>query len=255
MPQDFNDTIPGTDVKRGMDKDDLIVITGAGGFIAGSLTRYFAEQGYTNIRAIDRKPLPDWYLRVPGVESICCRSQRRGQCHRGGQRRDRGLQPRGRHGRHGLHRELPRRVPALDPGQHAPDRGLLPGRRGALLLQLQRLRLQHRPAEEPRGHRAQGVGRLSGHGRARLRLGEAGQRDVLPGVLGGARPRDPHRPLPQHLRPQRHLVRRPREGARRDVPQGPRGPGQRRHEDRDLGRRRADPLASATSTTASTAST
>jgi len=71
MPQDFNDTIPGTDVKRGMDKDDLIVITGAGGFIAGSLTRYFAEQGYTNIRAIDRKPLPDWYLRVPGVESIC----------------------------------------------------------------------------------------------------------------------------------------------------------------------------------------
>jgi len=71
MPQDFNDIIPGTDVKRGMNKDDLIVIAGAGGFIAGSLTRYFAEQGYTNIRAIDRKPLPDWYLRVPGVESIC----------------------------------------------------------------------------------------------------------------------------------------------------------------------------------------
>ncbi len=70
MPQDFNDTIPGTDVARGMNKDDLIVIAGAGGFIAGSLTRYFAEQGYTNIRAIDRKPLPDWYLRVPGVESI-----------------------------------------------------------------------------------------------------------------------------------------------------------------------------------------
>ena len=70
MSQAFNDTIPGTDVQRGMNKDDLIVIAGAGGFIAGSLTRYFAEQGYTNIRAIDRKPLPDWYLRVPGVESI-----------------------------------------------------------------------------------------------------------------------------------------------------------------------------------------
>jgi nucleoside-diphosphate-sugar epimerase len=66
----FNDTIPGTDVRRELDQDDLIVITGAGGFIAGSLTRYFAEQGYTRIRAIDRKPLPDWYLRVPGVESI-----------------------------------------------------------------------------------------------------------------------------------------------------------------------------------------
>ena len=70
MPQAFDDTIPGTDIQRGMNKDDLIVITGAGGFIAGSLTRYFAEQGYTNIRAVDRKPLPDWYLRVPGVESI-----------------------------------------------------------------------------------------------------------------------------------------------------------------------------------------
>ena len=41
-------------------KDDLIVITGAGGFIAGALTRHFHEQGFTRIRAIDRKPLPDW---------------------------------------------------------------------------------------------------------------------------------------------------------------------------------------------------
>jgi len=67
----FSTTIPGTDIDRGLGKDDLIVIAGAGGFIAGSLTRYFSEQGYTNIRAVDRKPLPDWYLRVPGVESVC----------------------------------------------------------------------------------------------------------------------------------------------------------------------------------------
>ena len=51
-------------------KDDLIVVTGAGGFIAGSLVRYFADQGFTNIRAIDKKPLPEWYQRVPGVESL-----------------------------------------------------------------------------------------------------------------------------------------------------------------------------------------
>ncbi|HYO41668.1 MAG TPA: NAD-dependent epimerase/dehydratase family protein, partial [Candidatus Limnocylindrales bacterium] len=70
MTAPFTDTIPGTAVTRGLAKDDLIVVAGAGGFIAGSLTRYFTEQGYTNIRAIDRKPLPDWYLRVPGVESI-----------------------------------------------------------------------------------------------------------------------------------------------------------------------------------------
>jgi GDP-D-mannose 3',5'-epimerase len=54
----------------GMNKDDLIVIAGAGGFIAGSLVRYFHNQGFTRIRAIDRKPLPEWYQRVPGVESL-----------------------------------------------------------------------------------------------------------------------------------------------------------------------------------------
>ncbi|MEE8450933.1 MAG: NAD-dependent epimerase/dehydratase family protein [Thermoguttaceae bacterium] len=52
-------------------KDDLIVIGGAGGFIAGSLVRYFHDRGFTRIRAIDKKPLPDWYQRVPAVESLC----------------------------------------------------------------------------------------------------------------------------------------------------------------------------------------
>ncbi len=57
--------------KRNLKKDDLIVIAGAGGFIAGSLTRFFHDQGYTRIRAIDKKPLPNWYQRIPGVECIC----------------------------------------------------------------------------------------------------------------------------------------------------------------------------------------
>ena len=52
-------------------KDDQIVITGAGGFIAGALTRYFHDQGFTNIRAVDKKSLPDWYQRVEGVECLC----------------------------------------------------------------------------------------------------------------------------------------------------------------------------------------
>ena len=54
-----------------INKDDLIVIGGAGGFIAGALARYFHDQGFTRIRAIDKKPLPDWYQRVPGVENLC----------------------------------------------------------------------------------------------------------------------------------------------------------------------------------------
>ena len=51
-------------------KDDLIVITGAGGFIAGSLAAHFRRKGFTRIRAVDKKPLYEWYQRVPGAESI-----------------------------------------------------------------------------------------------------------------------------------------------------------------------------------------
>jgi nucleoside-diphosphate-sugar epimerase len=57
-------------IDRKLNRDDLIVIAGAGGFIAGSLVRYFHDLGYTRIRAIDRKPLPEWYQRTPGVECI-----------------------------------------------------------------------------------------------------------------------------------------------------------------------------------------
>jgi GDP-D-mannose 3',5'-epimerase len=57
--------------KPELGKDDLIVITGAGGFIAGALTRYFHEKGFNRIRAVDKKPLPNWYQCVPSVESLC----------------------------------------------------------------------------------------------------------------------------------------------------------------------------------------
>jgi nucleoside-diphosphate-sugar epimerase len=52
-------------------KDELIVIAGAGGFIAGALARYFSEQGFTRIRAVDKKPLPQWYQRTDGVQCLC----------------------------------------------------------------------------------------------------------------------------------------------------------------------------------------
>jgi nucleoside-diphosphate-sugar epimerase len=67
----MNNAEPVVTLNRDTKKDDLIVITGAGGFIAGALTRYFHNQGFTRIRAIDKKPLPNWYQHVPGVESLC----------------------------------------------------------------------------------------------------------------------------------------------------------------------------------------
>ncbi len=57
--------------ENGPNKDDLIVVGGAGGFIGGALVRRFHDAGFTRIRALDKKPLPEWYQRTPGVESIC----------------------------------------------------------------------------------------------------------------------------------------------------------------------------------------
>ena len=54
-----------------MKNDDLILVAGAGGFIGGSLVQYFQDKGFTNIRAVDKKPLPMWYRRVEGAESLC----------------------------------------------------------------------------------------------------------------------------------------------------------------------------------------
>ena len=53
-----------------MDKNDLIVIAGAGGFIGGHLAAHFVEQGYKKIRAVDIKPFTNWYQKFPGVENI-----------------------------------------------------------------------------------------------------------------------------------------------------------------------------------------
>jgi len=53
-----------------MTKNDRIVIAGAGGFIAGALTRYFKQRGFTKLRAVDIKPIDQWYQVVEGVESI-----------------------------------------------------------------------------------------------------------------------------------------------------------------------------------------
>lgn len=63
-------------------KDHLIVIAGAGGFIGGNLVRYYRERGFTRIRAVDKKPLYEWYLRNPGVENLSLDLSNEDNCHR-----------------------------------------------------------------------------------------------------------------------------------------------------------------------------
>ncbi len=50
--------------------DDLIVVTGAGGFIGGALIDAFRRQGYRRIRAVDIKPFPEWYQLFDDVENL-----------------------------------------------------------------------------------------------------------------------------------------------------------------------------------------
>jgi len=51
-------------------KDELTVVTGAGGFIGGALVAEFRRQGYGKIRAVDIKPVEEWYQVFGDVENL-----------------------------------------------------------------------------------------------------------------------------------------------------------------------------------------
>ena len=51
-------------------KQDLIVVTGAGGFIGGNLISALYAQGHQRLRAIDVKPFDEWYQRLDDVENL-----------------------------------------------------------------------------------------------------------------------------------------------------------------------------------------
>lgn len=53
-----------------MDKEDLILVTGAGGFIGGHLVADLVRQGFKRIRAVDVKPLDQWYLVSKSAQNI-----------------------------------------------------------------------------------------------------------------------------------------------------------------------------------------
>ncbi len=53
-----------------MNKDELIVVAGAGGFIGGALVAHLLDQGYQRIRAVDAKPIGQWHQRPPDVEYV-----------------------------------------------------------------------------------------------------------------------------------------------------------------------------------------
>jgi GDP-D-mannose 3',5'-epimerase len=63
-----------------MANDNLVVVTGAGGFIGGSLVSTLRDQGYKRIRATDVRPLEDWYQHFDDVENLSLDLNLRDNC-------------------------------------------------------------------------------------------------------------------------------------------------------------------------------
>jgi len=55
--------------QRYMNTDDLILVTGAGGFIGGHLVAELRRRGYTRLRGVDIKPIDEWYQRFTDVDN------------------------------------------------------------------------------------------------------------------------------------------------------------------------------------------
>jgi len=51
-------------------KNDLILVTGAGGFIGGAMVADLRRQGYKRIRAVDIKPLDEWYQAFDDADNL-----------------------------------------------------------------------------------------------------------------------------------------------------------------------------------------
>jgi GDP-D-mannose 3', 5'-epimerase len=65
-----------------MNRDDLIVVTGAGGFIGGHLIADLRRQGFRRLRGVDIKPLAEWCQRFDDVENLSLDLSGKAACER-----------------------------------------------------------------------------------------------------------------------------------------------------------------------------
>ena len=61
-------------------KDSLVLVAGAGGFIGGHLVAALSREGYANIRAVDQKPLDQWWQLSPAADNRQLDLRRKEHC-------------------------------------------------------------------------------------------------------------------------------------------------------------------------------
>jgi GDP-D-mannose 3', 5'-epimerase len=61
-------------------KNAKVVVCGAGGFIGGHLVKSLLANGANVIRAVDVKPLDEWYQALPGVENLALDLKDKNNC-------------------------------------------------------------------------------------------------------------------------------------------------------------------------------
>jgi GDP-D-mannose 3', 5'-epimerase len=64
-----------------LSNDELVMVAGAGGFIGGHLVAHLLRRGYRRVRAVDSKPLGEWFQLFPEVDNRRCDLRERGACY------------------------------------------------------------------------------------------------------------------------------------------------------------------------------
>jgi GDP-D-mannose 3',5'-epimerase len=64
-----------------LDNDELVLVGGAGGFIGGHLVAQLLRRGCRRIRAVDIKPLDEWFQLFDEVDNRSCDLRERDACH------------------------------------------------------------------------------------------------------------------------------------------------------------------------------
>ena len=216
--------------------DKLLVVTGAGGFIGGSLVAEFRKQGYRNIRAVDIKPFEEWYQVFDDVENLELDLNLKENCERSTARAPTRFTISPPIWAAWAYREQQGPVHALRPDQHPHAAGGARTSGSRVFLLFVGLRLQRRQAARPESpglkeedaypalaEDGYGWEKLFSERMCRHFREDFGCRRAWRASTTSTAPW--------------HLGRRTRESAGGDLPQGDRGQAERQARDRDLGRR------------------